>query len=107
MSTRDTELDRIVAQISVLQKELDQIMSEPEDDFEVSTIITWERSFTGLGGQEYSYAAIKFSETQWAMTGKSSRLYFNWHSLWREHIRRAVPGSVHWASELTPTEWQP
>lgn len=92
-------------QAARLLEEADRLDDEPEDDFEPGTVVVWERQFQE-GGAVYSYAAVKYAEGMWAITGQRSG-HYSWRTLWSTDLMRAVPGSVYWASELTPTEWQP
>jgi len=83
--------------------EADRIDSEPEDDHEIGSIITWERTFE-RGDVCYTYAAIKYSSSNWATTGRTGRLV-SWRSLWQQHLSHAIPGTVYWCSELVLEEW--
>lgn len=61
------------AQIANMQRELTELERFPEDNFEVGTIVAFDRKFKG-NDQVFSYAAIKGTETQWYLSGLIANL---------------------------------
>lgn len=65
--TRSTQL--LEAQLAQIQRELERRAAMPADDYDVGTVLVFDKNFGGK--TTYNYAAIKAGNDRWYLTGRN------------------------------------
>lgn len=89
------QVEDLMRQAAALLAEADRIKNQPEDDFSIGAVITWEKQFRP-GDRIYQYVALKTSRG-WYVTGYNAGMRITW-----KELLPLIDGNPVWyASEWT------
>lgn len=90
----DAQIDRLIARRALLE-------TMPEDDFEIGSVVTFEKHFSRQPVRTYNYAAIK-APGGWYTTGPHNPGPFSWDKLLAWLDATGDLESLCWAPYVEP-----